>query len=156
MLAEELAALAGTSATTLVAAMTTDAWQSVRSGVARLFGRANDSRQKAVESQLDSNAELLAQVDDPERARQNLVGLWQLELERLLSEHPDAASELQALMAQARKQLPPAQQTWIQTIVARGGLSFGVQGGNVFFHGPAWQPPLSAASEDIKDGDALP
>ena len=74
MLAEELATLAATSAVTLVAAMTTDAWGGVRSGIARLFGHAGQDRQRVVEGQLDSNAELVARAGDKARAREKLAG----------------------------------------------------------------------------------
>jgi hypothetical protein len=150
VLTEELATLAGTSATTLVAAMTTSAWQSVRSGVARLYSHDGESRQNAAEIQLDTNAELVGRAHNPDRARQNLVGLWTLELERLLEQHPSTAGDLRALMVQAQAALPLAQQSWVQTIVARGGLSIGVQGGNVVMHGTTWQnaSPRNQSSND--------
>jgi hypothetical protein len=140
MVPEELAILAGTSAATLVAAMTTDAWQGVRSGVARVFRHAGEARQQAVETQLDRNAELVARADDKDRARQSLVGVWTLELEGLLEQHPGVAPDLRVLMAQARASLPTPQQSWVQTIIAYGGLSVGVQRGNVTVHGTNWQP----------------
>jgi hypothetical protein len=139
MLAEELATLAGTSAVTLVAAMTTDAWDGIRSGIARLFGHAGEDRRRAAEVQLDSNAQLVARAVDKARAREKLVGLWTLEFEELLSSYPGTADDLQALMDRARAALPQAQQSWVQTVVAYGGLSVGVQGGNVLMHGTGWQ-----------------
>jgi hypothetical protein len=144
MLAEELATLAGTSAVTLVAAMTTDAWDGIRSGVSRLFGRSGEARRQAAEIQLDSNAQLVARAEDKDRVRQNLMGLWTLELEGLLGQHPDAAGDLRALMDGARELLPQAQQSWVQTIIAYGGLSVGVQGGTVIMHGTNWQSPAPA------------
>jgi hypothetical protein len=151
MLAEELATLAGTSAVTLVAAMTTDAWGSIRSGVARLFGQGGETRRREAEIQLDSNAQLVARAGDKDRARQNLVGLWRLELEELLGQYPDVADDLRSLMDGARTALPQAQQSWVMTVIAHGGVGVGVQGGNVIMHGTDWPsagPPAgSAASE---------
>jgi hypothetical protein len=151
MLAEELATLAGTSAVTLVAAMTTDAWGGIRSGIARLFGHAGETRRRAAEIQLDSNAQLVARAGDKDRARQNLVGLWTLELEELLGQYPDVAGDLRSLMDGARTALPQAQQSWVMTIIAHGGLGVGVQGGNVIMHGidqlSAGPSAGSAASE---------
>jgi len=144
MLAEELATLAGTSAVTLVAAMTTDAWDGIRSGISRLFGHSGEARRHAVEIQLDSNAQLVSQADDKDRARRSLMGLWTLELEKFLSQYPDTAGELRSLMDGARASLPRAQQSWVQTIVAHGGLSVGVQGGNVIMHGTNWQSAAPA------------
>lgn len=139
MLAEELATLAGTSAVTLVAAMTTDAWGGIRSGIGRLFGHAGDDRRRAAEVQLDSNAQLVARAEDKAEARGKLVGLWTLEFEELLGSYPGAAGDLRALMDRARAALPQAQQSWVQTVIAYGGLSVGVQGGNVLMHGVGWQ-----------------
>lgn len=148
---EELASLAGTSAVTLVAAMTTDAWDGIRSGVAQFFRHGGEARRRAAEIQLDSNAQLVARADDKDGARQVLAGLWRLEFVELLSQHPDAATELRALMDSGRASLPQAQQSWAQTIIAYGGLSVGVQGGNVIMHGNDWQPtgppPGSTAAE---------
>src|SRR5258708_5537639 len=76
MSVEDLATLADTSAVTLVAAMTTDAWGVIRSGIARLFGRDGPERQRAVDIQLDSNAQLVGRADDKDQARQSLIGLW--------------------------------------------------------------------------------
>jgi hypothetical protein len=152
MLAETLAALAATGATTLVAAMTTDAWQAARSGVARLFGRDGLARQEAIEAQLAGNAALVAQADDAGRVRQSLVALWQLELESLLRQHPDAAEELGALVAHVQAALPPAQQEWVQTNIARDhGKVFAVQGGNIVFHSASPRPAAPAADDDIDD-----
>jgi hypothetical protein len=143
MLAEELATLASASAVTLVAAMTTDAWDGIRSSIARLFGRDGDARRQEAEVQLDTNAQLVARANDKDRARQTLVGLWTLELEGLLSQHPEAAGDLRILMNRAQASLPQAQQSWVQTIIGYGGLSIGVQGGNVIMHPNHLQPATS-------------
>jgi hypothetical protein len=115
----ELAELAEVGGTALVGAMATDAWQVARSGVARLFGRGGVARQAGIEAQLDSNAVLVAQAEDPEAIRQSLVGVWRLELEGLLRRYPEAEAELRALVAQVRKALPAPQQRWVQTNIAR-------------------------------------
>lgn len=136
MLTQELTSLAGTGAATLVAAMTTDAWQAARSGIARLFAHAGESRQKAAEAQLDTNAMLVTRASDPDQARRNVAGLWQVELATLLEEHPGIADELRALNTHIASALPASGQSWVQNITARdGGISIGVQGGgNVFVH----------------------
>ncbi|HEX2299338.1 MAG TPA: hypothetical protein VHH34_12640 [Pseudonocardiaceae bacterium] len=116
---EGLAALATAGGTALAAAMATDAWQSTRSAVVRLFGRDSAPRQATIETQLDCNATLVAQAEEPDAARQSLAGVWRLELESLLRRHPEAEDELRALITQIHNALPAAQQTWVQTNIAR-------------------------------------
>ena len=146
MLAAELAALASTSAVTLVAAMTTDAWEGVRAGVLRLFARGGEAKRQAAEIQLDSNAELMAGSDDKDRARLSLVSLWTMEMEQFLGSHPAAADDLRALIEGARAVLPPPQQLWVMTVTSQGGgLSVGVQGGSVVMHGVSPRPAVSPA-----------
>lgn len=141
MLLEGLAALAGAGGTALVGAMATDAWQSTRSRVARLFGRGGPERQAAIETQLDSNATLVAQAEDPDEARQSLAGVWRLELESLLRQYPDAEDELQALITQIHQALPTAQQTWVQTNIARDQATQNiVQHGNLHVHPGSTEP----------------
>ncbi|MGH4016007.1 MAG: hypothetical protein ACRDSL_19210 [Pseudonocardiaceae bacterium] len=113
MLAVAFTALAEAGSTALVGAMATDAWPSTRAGAGRLFGRGRQARQARVEAQLDGNAALVAQADDPDEVRQSLVPVWRLELEALLRRHPAAEPELRALVARVRDALPAPQQTWV-------------------------------------------
>ena len=143
MLGELAAGLAGAGGTALVGAMATDAWQVTRSGVARLFGRGGSDRQTAIEAQLDGNAALVAQARDPDEVRQSLVGVWRLQLEALLREHPDVEEELRALVAQVREALPAPQQTWVQTNIAREQATQNiVQHGTLHVH-PGGHGPTS-------------
>lgn len=154
MLAEELATLAGTSATALVAAMTTDAWHGVRSSVAQVLGRAGESRQRAVEVQLDSSADLVSQASDPDRARLSLAGMWQGELESLLGQHPESADDLRIVLAQIQAKLPPELQAWVQTNIARdGGTVFAVQGGSMVVHGSSVLPAVPARNQETDEGE---
>jgi hypothetical protein len=140
MLPEELASLAATSATTLVAAMTTDAWQASRTGILRLFGRAGQHRQESAEAQLDRHAQLVAHADDPDQARERLAGTWTLELENLLAEHPEAAAELRLLAMHIQESLPAAQQAWMQMVTIHSGTGFIVQHGSIVVHGSVSAP----------------
>jgi hypothetical protein len=115
----ELAELAAAGGSALVGAMATDAWQATRSGVAGLFGRGGSAQQAAVEAQLDGNAALVAQAEDPEEVRRSLAPVWRLQLEALLGQHPGVEEELRALVAQVCLALPAAQQSWVQTNIAR-------------------------------------
>jgi len=155
---EELMALAGTAAATLVAAMTTDAWQNVRSRFVSLFSRASADRQAATEFQLDSNAKLLARAPDSSRARQGLAGIWQLELESLLDQYPEAAGDLRALLAQLGRDVAARPQPNLQANVARdGGTVYAVQHGSLIMHDatPArdHSAPLIAETSDADTQD---
>jgi hypothetical protein len=143
MVADELAALATAGATTLVGAMVTDAWQVARSGIARLFGRRGSGQNEAIGAQLDRNAALVERAPDADKARRGLAAAWDLELGALLAEHPDAAGELKALIAEVHGRLPAAQQSWVQTNIARDhGTVFAVLGGNLVVHqAPPAEPP---------------
>ncbi|MGH3937108.1 MAG: hypothetical protein ACRDTG_00505 [Pseudonocardiaceae bacterium] len=133
MLVEALTALAGAGGTALVGAMATDAWTSTRSGVARLFGRGGTAQQTAIEAQLDSNAALVAQADDPDEVRRSLLPMWRLQLEALLRQHPEAEQELRALVSQVRAALP--EQRWVQTNIARDhSTQYNVQHGTIHVH----------------------
>lgn len=157
MFEEATAALALTGATTVVAAMATDAWQSTRVGLLRLFHRDSETQQAAVDVQLETHTALLLRVDDPERVRRSLVPAWQVQMEDLLRRHPDMAEEVQAWVDRADETLPKAHQNWVQTVIARdNGTAVGAQGGDVHLHyarpGQS-QPSPSEADGDL--GDAL-
>lgn len=148
MLAEALAALAGVGGTAVVGAMATDAWQATRSQVARLFRRGGRNRQAVVEAQLDHHAALVERSGDPDQARQSLAGLWSLELQELLAEHPDAAEELQEVIEQVRAQLPARQQAWVQTNIARDQATQNiVQHGTLHVH-PCKERPAGLFGAD--------
>ncbi|MDG6108835.1 hypothetical protein Daura_06030 [Dactylosporangium aurantiacum] len=149
-----LTALAMTGASTIVAAMATNAWQSTRDGVARLFRRpGHDPR--VVEAQLEGDASVVAQDEDVDGARQDLVGPWRRRLAALLREHPEAEPELRALVEEIRRQLPAAEQRWLQiNTVSGSGTLFATQGGNVIVHGAGpdqARPPAPRSS--AADGD---
>jgi hypothetical protein len=132
---EELAALAAAGGSALVGAMATDAWQATRSRVARLFGRGGPHRQVSIAAQLDDNAALVAQAEDPDEVRQRLAPVWRLQLEALLRQHPNAEDELRALVAQIQEALPAPQQTWVQTNIARDhATQYNVQHGSLHIH----------------------
>lgn len=83
MSADPMTALAMTGATTIVAAMATSAWQTTRAGTARLFNRGGHDL-PAIEAQLDGDADIVAEDDDTDGARQDLVGPWRRRLTALL------------------------------------------------------------------------
>ena len=127
---DAMTALAMTGATTIVAAMATNAWQGARAGAARLFHRRGHAL-AAIEAQLDGDAAIVQQDADADGARQDLVGPWTRRLAALLREHPEAEADLRALLAEVRTQLPDAQRGWVQTNLARDGGQTVVEEGSV-------------------------
>lgn len=120
MVEAALVGLAMAGATTLVAAMATDAWQATRDGVLGLFHRDGQAQQVALLAQADGNAARVEQCEDRDSARQRLIPLWQGELEEFLSRHPDAAADLRSLTQRVRAQLPETQLSWVQNVTASG------------------------------------
>jgi hypothetical protein len=141
---ETLVVLAATAASSVVQSMATDAWNFARDGIGRLFGRQSEERKAEIQAQLDRNETLVARAPDPEQARKQLEGLWQMELQTLLQDDEGAAEMLRALVTEIQAKLPPAQQNWTQHITAAGPGSFagGAIGGNVNynFSGPPPAP----------------
>ncbi|WP_419999368.1 hypothetical protein [Streptomyces boninensis] len=140
--------LAMTAATTIVAAMATNAWETTRAGVARIFRRAAEEGPETpsgavIEVRLDRSAAQIGRADEPDRAREAQAGRWRVYLEDLLQDHPEAAAELTDLVADVQRQLPPVHQQWIMHVVARdGGSAYGAQGpgSRVIVH-PHPEPP---------------
>ncbi|MFF2353363.1 hypothetical protein ACFVVL_26670 [Kitasatospora sp. NPDC058115] len=133
--------------------MATTAWNSARSGTLRLFHRSGPEEQRALEVQLDREAAVVSQDEDPESARLDFAGGWRRQLAALLREHPEAEVELRALVESVQAQLPAAENTrWTQNISATGhGMAIGAQGGNVHFH---QAPPVPGTASAQRDDDA--
>lgn len=143
------ATLAMTAATTIVAAMTTSAWQASKTRIAKIFHRSDDSDSGPdsgadIENRLERSAERIASATDPDDVRQKQIVRWQEDLADLIREHPDVSAELRTLVRTLQQELPPVQQQWIQRIEARdGGRAFGVQGtgSKLVFHQDEEDPP---------------
>jgi hypothetical protein len=160
MLAEAMQVLASAGGTALVGAMATDAWQTARRRVASLFRHAGEQRRQAIEAQLDGNVVLVEHAPDPDQARQGLLPLWQMELARLLEEHPEAELELRELIADVHDKLPTGQKLWVQNITASApnAKAMGAMFGNVIYHESSAtkpglpEPPQSGGSNDGAGG----
>jgi len=149
VVAEWIMQLAVKAGTALIGAAVTDAWQSARTGVVRLFGRAGSRRQEVAEAWLDEDAAALDRANPAERddLRSLLVRVWRQRLADLLAEFPDAREELEALVDQMQSNLPAAQQSWMQTNIA-GRDAYVVQRGNQYVYG------VSESASDTKSGCA--
>ena len=101
--------LASLAANTVVAASVTDAYDTIRDRVARLFGRGNPD--PATASRLDNTRADLsdATATAVEQARAVHTAQWQVRFADLVDAYPEAANEL-AQLARISKPtyLPPA------------------------------------------------
>lgn len=100
---DALAALAGN---TLVSAVVSDTFEQVRQKLARMFGHGKPDA--GIESRLDVTRQQLsaAAPEERERLRTRLAGQWQTRFADLLADHPEAAAELQALLAEFKAPSP--------------------------------------------------
>ncbi|MER5359746.1 hypothetical protein [Streptomyces sp. NPDC002785] len=111
MLPEALTALAAAGGTTVVQAAGSDAWEGLRSRLARWFGRGDTARERGELERLDRSAAELAAAgtagtDAAERARTRQETAWATRIEALLEDIGDeqrdrVAAELQQLLEEA-------------------------------------------------------
>ncbi|MER5892229.1 hypothetical protein [Streptomyces sp. NPDC001876] len=114
MLVEGLVAVAAAGGGAIVQAAGTDAWNGIRGGFARIFGRGEAGREQAELERLDQTQAVLEAAqegDEAERVQIAQVSRWQTRLEALLEELPEAeqrqvVAELQTLVAQAEATKP--------------------------------------------------
>ncbi|RZU18290.1 hypothetical protein [Streptomyces sp. BK239] len=129
---EALNDLVQTGGAAIVAAMVTDAWQTARVRTVRLFQRGGrDPRE--IEAQLDRSVARVTR-EGTEAARVGQVTRWRDDLEDLLSEYPDAADDLRALVREVDAQLPRVQQQLVQTITASAPGSIAQGAYNIINH----------------------
>ncbi|TMR24277.1 hypothetical protein ETD86_05035 [Nonomuraea turkmeniaca] len=98
MLAEALIALAGAAGSALVTAMTTDAWEGVKTRCARLLGRGDADAEARQEGRLEQSRQELLAADDRERAGREQEAAWAARLRDLLEDHPDSEGQLRELV----------------------------------------------------------
>jgi hypothetical protein len=145
-------ALAGTASTALVTAAATDLFESVRNRVAKLFGRVRPDR--AIEQRMEATRDRLANAGATgiEQVRASLTAQWQTRLADLLTDHPDAQTELVTLIAEIKRQLPGAIARDHSVVTGRdasitaagSGIAAGLIDGNVTQYVVATQMPERA------------
>ncbi len=158
MTVEWIEAAAATGGTALIGAAATDAWQTARDGVVKLFARAGKRRAELVRDRLEQDVVVIAAASPGKRdeARMRLLPKWQVRLADLLEEFPDTREELSAWAEQVRAQLPAAQASWVQTVTAAapGATAQGAMFGNVInYYGDAPRPAASTARLDPDSRD---
>ncbi|GGJ90508.1 hypothetical protein GCM10011583_22400 [Streptomyces camponoticapitis] len=150
---DPMSVLAMTGATTIVAAMATSTWESARGRVAELFRRRGEDEATAIAVQLDGDAHLVADEDDTEGVREELIRPWARRLAALLREHPEATEELRRVVEEVAAGLPRTEQHWTQNVTAHsGGTAFGTQGPGSSVHIHRHITPEEAASGDSAPG----
>lgn len=94
--------LAAAGGSALVTAMVTDGWETVKAGFARVLGRGDAGRSAVAAQRLERSQEVVAGLSgaELERAMAEQQAVWEARLADLLEEHPDAATELEELVAQ--------------------------------------------------------
>jgi hypothetical protein len=114
------ATLAAAAATGLIAALTTDAWEQVRSAIVGLWRRVHPDRAQTIGDELvEVRQEALAarQQGDADTEK-GLEADWQRRLRRLLDADPGAAAELQRVLDDVlTPALGPADQERVGQIV---------------------------------------
>ena len=98
----EVALLAQSAGTTLVALMATDAWHRARDGITQLWRRTHPERAETVAAELEAGREdvLAAAAADDQQTFEELRLQWQGAVRRLLVARPAAVAELRALLDQ--------------------------------------------------------
>jgi hypothetical protein len=131
MLSEALTALAAAGGAAVVQAAGTDAWQGLRSRLAKWFGRGDAERERVELERLDRSAAELeaAGADIAERTTARQEAVWQTRIETLLEELDEAqrlqaAAELRDLLEQTAPQ--PGSGAAVSGNVFRGPTAFQV------------------------------
>jgi flagellar motility protein MotE (MotC chaperone) len=123
----DLGELATAGATTLVAAMTTGAWEQVRKRIAGLLGRKDEAEQRVLESDLDrARAELVGAAEDQVAAAE-IRGELRGQLVQLLRANPELAEELEALLTELGAETKDRVEVRQHAVADRGGTV--IQGG---------------------------
>ncbi|MFH8368911.1 hypothetical protein [Streptomyces sp. NPDC018031] len=104
----QLADLARSAGTTVVALMATQAWESARDGVLSLWRRFQPERADGVGDELEAGRAdlLLAREAGDEESEAELAAEWQGRLRRLLVARPEVADELRRLLDELTPRLP--------------------------------------------------
>lgn len=102
--------LAGSAASAVVTALSTELWQQARDGLAGLWRRSQPERAEAVAAEADATRSDLAdaQACGDTAAEDELRAEWQGRIRRLLAADPQAAAGLRALVDELAPHLPQA------------------------------------------------
>ena len=146
----DVTALAALASNALVTAAVTDMWEDVRHKIAAIFGRGEaDSQTEERFGATRGALEAATSSSAVERVRAEQAALWAARLTVLLEDHPDAAEELDALVAEIRASAALGSDHSVaagrdmNVMADRGGVAAGVIHGDVTA-GPTWPGPVSS------------
>ncbi|MER7485962.1 hypothetical protein ABTY20_08660 [Streptomyces sp. NPDC126497] len=104
----EIAALAGTAGTTVVALMATNAWEAARDGMVALWRRFQPARAEGIGEELEAGRAdlLLARRAGDTGSEAGLTAEWQGRVRRFLLAQPEAADELRRILDELSPSVP--------------------------------------------------
>ncbi|MFI6547159.1 hypothetical protein ACIBO9_28315 [Streptomyces prunicolor] len=102
----ELAALAASGATTLMALMVSESWEQAKGRLTRFLARRRSDEESVGELQLSSEELSRARAEGDAVASADIEDRWQRRLLDVLHADPDAAAELRGLLAELGDLLP--------------------------------------------------
>jgi ABC-type cobalamin transport system ATPase subunit len=114
------------AATALVGAMATDAWETARSAIVRLWRRVHPDRAEAIGGELtEVRGEVLqAREASDTTVEQELTAEWQRRIHRLLQADPSVAEDLQRILAdELVPLLPAAERSQVSSIMMKATAS---------------------------------
>jgi hypothetical protein len=139
----DIDALAALAANTVVAAAVTDAFEALRAALGRAFGRGKPD--PGILRRLDTTRQRLAAAapGDLDGARAAQAREWETRFADLLADHPEAARELRAVLAQIPAVPAEAGGSVTNTIsgtVGDGPVLMGRDFGDITIGAPGDQP----------------
>ncbi|MEU8164913.1 hypothetical protein AB0B97_00230 [Micromonospora sp. NPDC049004] len=135
MAADWMMTVASAGGSALAGAVATDVWSAARDGLGKLFGRGGGHRAELARRWADETAVTIEEADDRLTAAEREAQTWQQRLADLLEEFPEAVEELREWAELVRKRLPTAQQSFVNTFVARdSSTQYNAPGGSMAIH----------------------
>lgn len=121
----QIADLARTAGSTVVALMATDAWQRARERIVALWRRAQPDRADGIDGELETTHDdlLTARDADDEQTQRELGEEWAGRLRRFLTAHPEVVEELRRILDELTPALPGNDQAMNTTIRMRAEAS---------------------------------
>ncbi|WP_319691344.1 hypothetical protein [Streptomyces sp. ME19-01-6] len=118
----QIADLARTAGSTVVALMATDAWQRARERIVALWRQAQPDRADGIDGELETtHDDLLAARDaedgsEGEQTQRELSEEWAGRMRRFLAAHPEVVEELRRILDELSPALPGNDQAMNTTI----------------------------------------